>query len=97
MQHDVLLLIAGLAIATYGIRALGLVTGAFIQRSRFAWVLDDLPGVLIVALVASSLAGASHSSWLAAAVALAIAMRTNHVVLTMIGGVAAFAIIANIL
>lgn len=97
MNRDVILLIVGLAVATYAIRALGLVTGNFFQQSRFAWVLQELPGILIVALVASSLATMSPTGWIAAAVALGIAIYSNHVVLTMIGGVAAFALVQTVL
>lgn len=97
MNHDILYLIGGLAVATYAIRVLGLVTGNMIQRSRFAWVLDELPGLLIVALVASSLSSITQVGWLAAAITLMIAIYTNNVVLTMIGGVITFAMVSNLL
>ncbi|MGX0978452.1 putative membrane protein [Roseovarius sp. MBR-51] len=97
MNHDVVLLIGGLAVATFAIRSLGLVTGNFFQASRFAWVLQDLPGILIVALVSSSLANMSLAGWLAAAAALGVAILSNHVILTMMGGVATFALLQTVL
>lgn len=62
-----------------------LVVAAFSIR-----VLDDLPGLIVVSLVASSLAGQPLGTWIAAAIALAIAYATNHVILTMCVGVAAY-------
>lgn len=84
------MLILVLAIAAFSIRVLGLFAGDAIKSSRAAWVLDDLPGLIVVALVASSLAGQPAVTWIAAAVALAVACLTNHVILTMCIGVAAF-------
>lgn len=84
------MLIVVLAVAAFSIRALGLFAGDAIKSSRFAWVLDDLPGLIVVSLVASSLAGQPIRSWIAAAVALSIAYASNHVILTMCFGVAAY-------
>ena len=69
---------------------LGLFAGDAIKSSRFAWMLDDLPGLIVVSLVASSLAGQSIGTWIAAAAALAVAYVTNHVILTMCIGVATY-------
>jgi branched-subunit amino acid transport protein len=90
-------LILLLAVAAFTIRVLGLVAGDAIRTSRYAWVLDDLPGLIIVALVGSSLAGEPPSTWFAAAVALLVAHTTKNVFLTMCGGVIAFAGLAWIL
>lgn len=84
------MLIVALAAAAFSIRVLGLYAGDAIKSSRFAWVLDDLAGLIIVALVASSLAGQSVGTWIAAAFALAIAYTSNHVILTMCVGVTAY-------
>lgn len=97
METRILLLIGGLAIATIAIRALGLITGNFILNSRHAWVLRDLPGVLIVSLVASSLANMPLEGWIAAVLALAVAMLSNHVITTMLCGVLAYALLENFL
>jgi len=85
------MLIAVLMIAAFSIRVLGLCAGDVIKSSRHAWILDDLPGLLVVSLVASSLAGQSIGTWTAAAAALATAYATNHVIPTMCAGVAVYA------
>tara|TARA_R110002095_G_C4062428_1_gene219122 strand:- start:168 stop:515 length:348 start_codon:yes stop_codon:yes gene_type:complete len=84
-------LIGLLAVAAFGIRAVGLVAGGRIRASRHAWVLDDLPGLIVVSLVASSLSGQPALTWIAAGIALAAAVATNHVIVTMAAGVAAYA------
>jgi len=85
------MLITVLAVAAFSIRVLGLIAGDAIRSSRYSWVLDDLPGLIVVSLVASSLAGQSMETWLAAAAALIVAYATNHVIWTMCIGVAAYA------
>lgn len=87
------MLIAVLALAAFSIRVLGLVAGDAIKVSRYSWILDDLPGLIIVSLVASSLAGQSMATWVAAAVALFVAYMTNHVIGTMCIGVAAYSLL----
>jgi len=87
------MLIVVLAVAAFSIRVLGLIAGDAIKSSRYSWILYDLPGLIVVSLVASSLAGQSIGTWLAAAVAIFVAYMTNHVIWTMCIGVAAFAIL----
>ena len=84
------MLIVVLAVAAFSIRLLGLFACDAIKSSRFAWMLDDLPGLIIVSLVASSLAGKSIGTWIAAAAALAVAYFSNHVILTMCVGVVVY-------
>lgn len=84
------MLIIVLAVAAFSIRVLGLYAGDAIKSSRCSWVLDDLPGLIVVSLVASSLAGQSVGTWIAAGVALTVAYITNHVILTMCIGVTAY-------
>lgn len=80
-----------LALAAFLIRVAGLIAGERIRASRQAWMLDELPGLIVVSLVASSLIGQPLPTWIAAGVALAIAIKTNHVIATMAMGVLAFA------
>lgn len=84
-------LIALLAAAAFAIRLTGLIAGNAIRTSRLAPLLDDLPGLIVVSLVAASLAGQPAVTWLAGAAALGIAWKTNNVVATMLIGVAVFA------
>ncbi|MEO3417259.1 AzlD domain-containing protein [Roseovarius sp. CAU 1744] len=84
------LLIVLLAIAAYGVRLAGLVGGRAISANpRLKPFLDDLPGCLVVGLVAASLAGEPAVTWAAALVALGVAILTNNVVVTMVIGLAA--------
>lgn len=80
-----------LAVAAFSIRVAGLLAGGRIRASRHAWILDELPGLIVVSLVASALADQSLQTWIAAGVALGTAVMTNHVIATMAVGVAAFA------
>lgn len=84
-------LIGLLAVAAFSIRVAGLLGGVRIRASRHAWMLDELPGLIVVSLVASSLAGQPLPTWIAAGVALGAAIMTNHVIATMAVGVAAYA------
>ena len=42
-----------LVVAAFAIRVAGLIAGERIRVSRQAWVLDELPGLIVVSLVAS--------------------------------------------
>lgn len=91
MTSDQWVLISTLAIGTFSLRFAGLLAGDAIERRpRLRAILRDLPGCLVVALVAASLTGAESAAWLAAAVALAAAAWTNHIIATMILGTLAF-------
>lgn len=80
-----------LALAAFSIRVVGLIAGGRVRASRHAWVLDELPGLIVICLVAASLAGQPLQTWIAAAVAFAAAALTNHVIATMLVGVMAYA------
>lgn len=80
-----------LALAAFSIRVIGLITGGRIRASRQAWVLDELPGLIVICLVAASLADQPVQTWIAAGAALGAAILTNHVIATMAVGVMAFA------
>jgi uncharacterized membrane protein len=83
-------LIGVLAVAAYAIRLTGLFAGNVIRRSKFAPLLDELPGLIIVSLVAASLAGKPAPAWFAGVAALVVAWKTNHVIATMLIGVAVY-------
>ncbi|WP_439525304.1 AzlD domain-containing protein [Marivita sp.] len=80
-----------LAIAALSIRVVGLIAGGRIRASRHAWVLDELPGLIVVCLVAASLAGQPVQTWIGAAAAFGAAVLTNNVIATMIVGVTIYA------
>ena len=85
------MLVMILALAAFAIRVIGLVAGDRIRVSRHAWMLEDLPGLILVGLIAASLAGEPAPTWVAAAIALGAAVLSNHVIVTMCIGVAAYA------
>lgn len=90
MSLDHWLLILLLALGTYSLRLIGLFGGQrMIRNERFRTLLADLPGCLIVALVAASLGNADPITWIAAAIALIVAILTRNVVITMALGFAA--------
>lgn len=83
-------LIVLLAVAAFSIRCLGVIAGQRIRESKLSWVLDEVPGLVIVSLVAASLATQSQHVWCAAVVALAVACLTNSIVATMSFGMFVF-------
>lgn len=88
------LLILGLAIGAYGIRLSGLLIGDVLAASpKLKSILDTLPGCLIVALVASSLADQPPAIWGAALIALIVAVWSNNVPITMLIGFVAAALL----
>ena len=87
-------LIIVLCFAAFSIRSFGLLAGDRIRLSKHSWILDDLPGLIIVSLVAASLSGEHLQTWLAALVALLVAVLTNHVVVTMGIGVLFYAFLS---
>ena len=87
-------LIIVLCFAAFSIRIFGLLAGDRIRLSKHSWILDDLPGLIIVSLVAASLSDEPLQAWLAALVALLVAVLTNHIVVTMGIGVLVFAFLS---
>jgi len=84
-------LIVLLAAAAFSIRCLGMIAGQRIRESKLAWVLDEIPGLIIVSLVTASMANQSQQVWYAAVIALVVAGITNSVVATMSFGMIVFA------
>lgn len=83
-------LIAALAASTIALRLVGYGAGEAMQRNPVTRrVLEVFPGCLVVALVASALARGGPPEWAAGAVALAVAVATRNILLTMGAGMAA--------
>ncbi|MCG8494400.1 MAG: AzlD domain-containing protein [Sneathiellales bacterium] len=81
------LLIILLAASTFSVRVIGLFAGQKItEYPHLKKALDALPGCLLVALIATSLSAASSFIWFASAIAVIVAILSNHVILTMILG-----------
>lgn len=85
-------LIAGLAGLTFAIRLAGYLVGARLPTTgRWARAFDALPGCLIAALVTLLLADAGRNEAVAAVIALAVAIITRSLPVTMIAGIATVA------
>lgn len=88
------LLIMLLAMCSYGIRFVGLIAGDWIyHQPRLRKILDDLPGCLVIALVAASLSHQETAAWIAAVVAFTVARFRGNVVVVMIVGTAVYALL----
>jgi uncharacterized membrane protein len=84
------LVIIWVAAITLGIRLGGVIVGRRIpQQGVWARALNALPGCLIVSLVAVMVLSGGPQEWLAAAIALAVALVTKSLPVTMIAGIAA--------
>lgn len=84
------LVIAGLIVANLAIRLGGYYLGAALpQTGPWARGLGALPGTLITALVTLQLMQGGVNEWIAATAALAVALVTRSLPLTMIAGILA--------
>lgn len=82
------LVIAGLAAGTFAIRLGGYLVGSALPSTGpWAKALSALPGCLIAALLAVILVQAGLAEWVAAAVALAAALWTRSLPVTMLAGI----------
>ena len=84
------IVIAGLAAANLVIRLGGYYLGAALpQTGAWARGLKALPGTLITALVTLQLIQGGPAEWIAGAVALAVAIVSRSLPLTMLAGIVA--------
>jgi uncharacterized membrane protein len=82
------LVIFGLTVATYGIRLTGVLLGQRVPSDGpWARALNALPGCLIVSLVSLSIVSGGAREWAAGAAALAAAVVTKSLPLTMAVGI----------
>ncbi|MCH2076298.1 MAG: AzlD domain-containing protein [Rhodobacteraceae bacterium] len=85
------ILIAVLSASTIGLRLVGYLAGsAMMARPFWRRVFDVFPGCLVTALVASALANGGPGHVIAALVALAAAIVTRNIIVTMLLGMGAF-------
>jgi uncharacterized membrane protein len=83
------LVIVGLTVATFAIRLSGVLLGQRLpQGGGWARALNALPGCLLVSLVAVALVSGGPKEWTAAVVAVAVAILTGSLPLTMAAGIA---------
>lgn len=92
MPNDVLVLltILGMALVTYATRAGGLWLMSFVTPSpRIETWLRQIPGAVLVSIIAPTVLASSLAETLAALVTVLVALRAKNVLLSMVIGVAA--------
>jgi uncharacterized membrane protein len=93
---DSWIVIVGLTVATYTIRLTGVLVGQRVpSHGPWARALNALPGCLIVSLVSLSIVSGGPREWAAGAAALATAIVTKSLPLTMAVGIFAMWLLRN--
>ena len=86
----VVAVIAAMGVATYVTKAGGLwLLGTVDLSPRVEAGLEILPGAIIVSILAPELIGGTLATWLAAAVVLVVAWRTDSITVSLGAGVVA--------
>lgn len=84
------LAIAGMAVATYGVRAGGyLLFRAIRPPTVVREMLGYIPGALFVSYVVPALAAGGVQQWVGAAVTLGLMVATKQIAVAILGGTAA--------
>jgi uncharacterized membrane protein len=92
-MSDSWLVVFALALCTFGIRLSGILLGQRLPtHGAWARALNALPGCLIVALVTNLVLSGGPNEWIAGTLALATAMATRNLLITMAVGIAAIAL-----
>ena len=96
MQSETLTLltILGMALVTYATRAGGFwLMGLVTPSPRIEAWLKQIPGAVLVAIIAPTVLASSVAETLAAVATLLVAIRTKNVLTAMLGGVAMVALL----
>jgi len=92
-----LLVIALMALATYGTRAGGLwLANRFDLSERAGAWLDAIPGAILVSLVAPTVLTGGPAEALAALAVVAVALKTGSLPLSMVTGVVAVVVLRSL-
>ncbi len=100
MQNEVLTLltILGMALVTYATRAGGFwLMGLVTPSPRVEAWLKQIPGAVLVALIAPTVLASSIAETLAAVATVLVAIRTKNVLIAMLVGVATVALLRLII
>ena len=100
MQNDILTLltILGMALVTYATRAGGFwLMGLVTPSPRVEAWLKQIPGAVLVALIAPTVLASSIAETIAAVATVLIAIRTKNVLIAMLVGVATVALLRLII
>ena len=100
MQNDILTLltILGMALVTYATRAGGFwLMGLVTPSPRVEAWLKQIPGAVLVALIAPTVLASSIAETIAAVATVLVAIRTKNVLIAMLVGVATVALLRLII
>ena len=100
MQNETLTLITilGMALVTYATRAGGFwLMGLVTPSPRIEAWLKQIPGAVLVAIIAPTVLASSVAETLAAVATLLVAIRTKNVLVAMLVGVATVALLRLII
>jgi uncharacterized membrane protein len=90
VDSQTLAVVAGMCVLTYATKAGGLwLLGRIDLSERARAGLTVLPGGIVVAIVAPRLAAGGPAEWAAAALVVAVAHRTDNMLLALVVGVGA--------
>jgi uncharacterized membrane protein len=96
MQNDILTLltILGMALVTYATRAGGFwLMGLVTPSPRVEAWLKQIPGAVLVALIAPTVLASSIAETIAAVATVLVAIRTKNVLIAMLVGIATVALL----
>ena len=96
MQSETLTLltILGMALVTYATRAGGFwLMGLFTPSPRIEAWLEQIPGAVLVAIIAPTVLASSLAETLAGVATVLVAMRTKNVLIAMLVGVTTVALL----
>ncbi len=94
MRLELILIFAAMGGINYGIRAAGMLIGELLPtEGRMAAALAQLPAAILISLVAPLLLRGNWPEWAAAAVVAALASRTAGLLLPLVIGVVAVALL----
>lgn len=97
LDPTVVILIVGMAVITYAMKAGGLwLIGRIDLSERAEAGLDVLPGAVIVAFIAPALADGGIPEWIAAGTTVAVAYKTESLLLSLSVGVGTVLVVRGI-
>ena len=98
MTNEIWITLLGLGLASFAIRLGGfLLAGRLPQTGRWARGMEALPGCLIMALVTLMMVRGSVVEWVAGVMALLVAAKTRNLLLCMLTGMIAVAVLRLVL
>jgi len=94
LDPAVLLTALGMGAITYGLRLGGLLLGERLPRGgRWAYVMNRLPAIIVVAIVSAGLIHAGWRGWVAGAVTAGLSLVAPGLLIPMGAGVAVIALL----